>query len=106
MSDAFDTQADAILHFYRDLRPRFPLGEAISIMNPYKDPVAWDLASRFYRKFYADSRPRTYIFGINPGRFGGGVTGVPFTDPIRLADKCGIPNDLKRQAELSSQFGY
>ena len=75
-------------------------------MNPYKDPVAWKVASRFYEKFYADSRPRTYIFGINPGRFGGGVTGIPFTDPIRLAEKCGIPNDWKKQAELSSQFVY
>jgi hypothetical protein len=106
MSDTFETQSAAILHFYRHLRPRFALGEGISIMNPYKDPTAWDLAGRFYGKFYADSRPRTYIFGINPGRFGGGVTGIPFTDPIRLAEKCGIPNDLKRQAELSSQFVY
>ncbi len=106
MLTGFDTQAAAILHFYRQLQPRFALGEGISVMNPYKDSVAWDLASRFYEKFYGDSQPRTYIFGINPGRHGGGVTGVPFTDPIRLAEKCGIPNDLKRQAELSSQFVY
>jgi hypothetical protein len=100
------TQAAAILHFYRHLQPGFPLGEGISIMNPYKDPAAWEVAARFYEKFYADSRPRRYIFGINPGRFGGGVTGIPFTDPIRLAEKCGIPNDWKQQAELSSQFIY
>jgi Domain of unknown function (DUF4918) len=106
MSDTFETQSAAILYFCRNLRPRFPLGDGIEIMNPYKDPVAWEVASRFYEKFYADSRPRTYIFGINPGRFGGGVTGIPFTDPIRLAEKCGIPNDWKQQAELSSQFVY
>jgi Domain of unknown function (DUF4918) len=106
MLTGFDTQAAAILHFYRQLQPRFAIGEGISIMNPYNDSVAWDLATRFYEKFYGDSQPRTYIFGINPGRHGGGITGVPFTDPIRLAEKCGIPNDLKRQAELSSQFVY
>lgn len=106
MPATFETQSSAILHFCRNLRPRFPLGDGIEIMNPYKDPVAWEVASRFYEKFYADSRPRTYIFGINPGRFGGGVTGIPFTDPIRLAEKCGIPNDWKQQAELSSQFVY
>ncbi len=106
MSITFETQSDAILHFYRNLRPMFPLGDGIEIMNPYKNPAAWKLAGQFYGKFYSDSRPRRYIFGINPGRFGGGVTGIPFTDPIRLAEKCGIPNDLKRQAELSSQFVY
>jgi hypothetical protein len=100
------TQAAAILQFFGNLRPRFPLGDGISIMNPYKEPATWQLASRFYQKFYADTRPRDYIFGINPGRFGAGVTGVPFTDPIRMAEKCGISNDWKKQAELSSQFVY
>jgi hypothetical protein len=106
MSTRFKTQSEAILHFYRNLRPRFDMGEGISIMNPYKVEATFQLASRFYEKFYADSLPRTYIFGINPGRFGAGVTGVPFTDPIRMVEKCGIPNDWKKQAELSSQFVY
>jgi Domain of unknown function (DUF4918) len=106
MPTPFDTQSAAILDFYRHLRPSFRMGEGISIMNPYTVPATWELASRFYEKFYADSRPRTYIFGINPGRHGAGVTGVPFTDPIRMADKCGIPNDWRRQAELSSVFVY
>ena len=106
MPKNFDTQAEAILHFYRNLSPRFDMGEGISIMNPYKVPATFQLASRFYEKFYDDPQPRTYIFGINPGRFGAGVTGVPFTDPIRMTEKCGIPNDWKKQAELSSQFVY
>jgi hypothetical protein len=46
------------------------------------------------------------IFGINPGRFGAGVTGVAFTDPVALADWCGIDNDLPRRRELSSEFIY
>ena len=46
------------------------------------------------------------IIGINPGRFGGGVTGIPFTDPIRLEKSCGIANSLPRKAELSSLFIY
>jgi hypothetical protein len=100
------TQADAILHFYQHLKPGFEMGHGISIMNPYVEPATWSLASKFYNKFYADAKPRAYIFGINPGRFGAGVTGVPFTDPIRLAEKCGIPNEFKRKAELSSLFIY
>ena len=100
------TQAAAILQFYQSLRPDFKMPEGIAIMNPYLDKSAWPLTKTFYEKFYGDSRPRTYIFGINPGRFGAGVTGVPFTDPIRLQDKCGIPNQWKKKAELSSIFIY
>lgn len=100
------TQADAILAFYKGLKPRFALPTGISIMNPYKDAEAWAAASEFYRKYYDDTRPRWWIFGINPGRHGAGVTGVPFTDPIRLAERCGIANEWKKQAELSSLYVY
>ena len=31
------TQADAILHFYKQLDPKFDLGEGIEIMNPFQD---------------------------------------------------------------------
>ena len=82
------------------------MSDGISIMNPYKEPATWELATQFYRKFYGDDRPRSFIFGINPGRHGAGVTGVPFTDPIRLASECGIPNDMKKKAELSAEFVY
>ena len=100
------TQADAILEFYRQLRPTFQLPETIQIMNPFIDPRSWLLTELFYRKFYSDSNKRTLIFGINPGRFGGGITGIPFTDPIRLESACGIKNDFRKQAELSSIFIY
>jgi hypothetical protein len=106
MPASFDTQAGAILDFYKKLRPRFAVGDGIEIMNPYKEPATWELASRFYKKFYADPRPRAFIFGINPGRHGAGVTGVPFTDPLRLERECGIPNDMKKKAELSAEFVY
>lgn len=106
MPATFDTQADAILHFYKGLQPRFPLPEGIEIMNPYKDSGTWKLASLFYKKFYGDAHPRTFIFGINPGRFGAGITGVPFTDPQRLAEECGIPNEMKKSKELSAHFIY
>lgn len=106
MPASFDTQAGAILDFYKKLRPRFVLGDGIELMNPYKEPATWELASRFYEKFYSDQRPRAFIFGINPGRHGAGVTGVPFTDPVRLEKECGIPNDMQKKAELSAEFVY
>ena len=106
MPKTFTTQAAAILHFYRNLRPRFAMADGVSIMNPYKQPDTWAVATQFYEKYYSDSRERVFIFGINPGRHGAGLTGVPFTDPIRLEEKCGIANDWKKQAELSSLFVY
>ncbi|HEY4337878.1 MAG TPA: uracil-DNA glycosylase family protein [Puia sp.] len=98
--------AKAILDFYKALKPNFTMADGISIMNPYKNPATWAVATQFYEKFYGDDQPRVFIFGINPGRHGAGVTGVPFTDPLRLEEKCGIPNDWKKKAELSSQFIY
>jgi len=101
-----ETQADAILKFYRQLNPAFNLEEGIVIMNPFLNDDSWRIAELFYKKFYKDTHQRTFIFGINPGRFGGGITGIPFTDPIRLENECGIQNDFKKQAELSSIFIY
>lgn len=75
-------------------------------MNPYADPAAWKFTQAFYEKYYSDSGRRTLIIGINPGRFGGGITGVPFTDPLRLQEICGISNDLPKKQELSSNFIY
>ena len=45
-------------------------------MNPYKDASVMGYLRAFLDKFYDDDRPRTLIFGINPGRFGAGITGV------------------------------
>lgn len=100
------TQGTAILQFYKDLTPRFELGPGIEVMNPFQSKEAWNLAERFYQKFYHDSHLRIFIFGINPGRFGGGITGIPFTDPIRLENECGIQNDFRKLPELSSVFVY
>ncbi len=44
--------------------------------------------------------------GINPGRFGGGLTGISFTDPVALREYCKIDNNLGNRKELSSEFVY
>jgi hypothetical protein len=64
------------------------------------------VSSSFYREFYHDNRKRHLILGINPGRFGAGVTGIPFTDTKRLIDPCGIPYTGKVTHEPSSVFVY
>lgn len=100
------TQSYAILNFYKNLRPDFAVSKGVEIMNPFTDSGSWELTKTFYEKFYSDAHRRQFIFGINPGRFGGGVTGIPFTDPIRLENECGIKNDLAKKPELSSLFVY
>ncbi len=97
--------ANDILEFHRSLRPiKVPGG--INVLNPYRDTATLKLVQVFYRKYYSDHNPRTLLLGINPGRFGAGITGISFTDPIRLETECGIPNDLAKKAELSSDFIY
>lgn len=64
------------------------------------------IASIFYNKYYNDNKARHIILGINPGRFGGGLTGIPFTDPKRLVTECHINYEGKPTHEPSSVFVY
>jgi hypothetical protein len=98
--------AEKILQFQQSLKIKARLPEGVEVMNPYQDDIAVELCKQFYYKFYDDRNARTLILGINPGRFGGGITGVPFTDPIKLEVNCGIPNSLKKKVELSADFIY
>ena len=98
--------ADAILAFYQSLVPPKKLPKSVVTLNPYQSPEGWKTTETFYKKYYADQKDRHILFGINPGRFGCGVTGIPFTDPGLLESDCEIPNDLPKRAELSSGFIY
>ena len=99
------TFADRIIDFTRSLRPPpIALPSGFEWLYPYDNPETMRAMSAFYQKFYADNQVRTFIFGINPGRFGAGVTGVPFTDPVRLEKACGIQNGFQKKPELSSVF--
>lgn len=98
--------ADKILSFLKELQLDIPLPDDVKVMNPFKDEVAFETCTQFYKKFYTDNHKRHMIIGINPGRFGGGVTGIPFTDPIRLHNDCAIENSWVKKQELSSLFIY
>lgn len=95
-----------ILTFLKNLELNIELPSDVEVMNPFKNKDTFNLCNKFYNKFYNDKNPRHLILGINPGRFGGGVTGIPFTDPVRLQNICGIDNDLQKKQELSSVFIY
>lgn len=98
--------SDQILNFYQSLTPPAQLPKEVVTLNPYQTAKGWDSTVQFYKKYYADQHGRKMLFGINPGRFGGGITGVPFTDPIRLEEICGIANSFQQREELSAKFIY
>lgn len=100
------TQAKKILNFYNTLVVPTALPEGVEIMNPYTNKKAAGLARQFYDRYYSDTNQRELIVGINPGRFGGGITGIPFTDPLKLEVQCGIKNDFEKRTELSADFIY
>jgi hypothetical protein len=99
--------ADKIISFLTGLDYKGPLPEGISIMNPFRDnPQIIPVISQFYNKYYGDEKIRHIILGINPGRFGAGITGIPFTDTRRLAEKCGLSIPGIDTFETSSVFVY
>ncbi len=98
--------SDKILDFLFNLTIPVDLPADVEVMNPFTDEETKRVARQFYQKYYNDNIPRYCIIGINPGRFGGGVTGVPFTDPIRLKSECNIENNWPIRQELSSLFVY
>jgi Domain of unknown function (DUF4918) len=98
--------AENILSFIKKLHFPVTLPNDIEVMLPFDNPATMQACQLFYKKFYSDQQQRRMITGINPGRFGGGVTGIPFTDPIRLQNDCGIENDWAKKQELSSLYVY
>lgn len=100
------TYAKKILTFLGGLELDVTLPKGIEVMNPFTDSHIFGYCKKFYAKYYNTTQQRTLIVGINPGRFGGGLTGIPFTDPIKLENECGIENDLPKKAELSADFIY
>lgn len=105
---AAPTFGEQVLAFNAALRFDAPLPTGVEVMNPFLGSAcALAASAAFYRKYYADHQERRIILGINPGRFGAGITGVPFTDPKRLAEACGIHIAACAPAhEPSSVFVY
>jgi hypothetical protein len=94
-------------HFLKMLEHLPPLPDRVEWLLPFQtEPETAVVFRQFLNKFYEDHLPRTLILGINPGRFGGGITNVAFTDPVHLERACGILNNFPKREELSAQFVY
>jgi hypothetical protein len=101
------TFAQKIIKFNNNLGFNGELPEGIRVMNPFKENKhAAEISKKFYLKFYNDLNKRHLILGINPGRFGAGVTGIPFTDTKRLKEGCGFDFPGVSTHEPSATFIY
>jgi hypothetical protein len=99
------TLGNKIVDFYKSLQPP-PLPSGIDILYPQKNEEVINLVEIFFNKYYDDNKRRHLIFGINPGRFGAGTTGINFTAPKQLKQFCGIDHPFRSQTELSAEFIY
>lgn len=98
--------SDNLISFYKSLTPPKKLPAGIDILFPQKNGEVLELVSTFLKKFYSGKSKRRIILGINPGRFGAGITGINFTAPKQLRENCKINHPFKQSSELSAEFIY
>jgi hypothetical protein len=98
--------SEHLILYYRNMIPPAGLPPGIELLYPQANPVVMQVVETFYNKFFSDQGKRVIFLGINPGRFGAGVTGVNFTAPRQLSMHCGIGHPFKDQSELSAEFIY
>lgn len=100
------TFGDSAFKFLKNIKSDFKLPKGISCLLPFENPEVLKINKIFYSKYFNDQLNRKMILGINPGRFGAGITGISFTDPIKLEKILEIKNSFEKRAELSSDFIY
>jgi hypothetical protein len=100
------TFANLLLQFYQTLEPPLKLPKAVEVLHPQQSPEVMKLVEQFLFTFYNDQRQRRLMLGINPGRFGAGITGINFTAPRQLKNNCGIDHNMGNTSELSAEFIY
>lgn len=93
-----------LYNFFTKLSVSDAIPGKIEVLNPYINNEVLDINRKFFDEYYSDNNSRILLLGINPGRFGAGVTGLAFTDPVVLANSLGIDNSFQKKAELSATF--
>jgi hypothetical protein len=90
------TWAYNLMQFYTRLQP--PAGSLpndIEWLHPQQHAEVQKVLKQFLYTCYNDSQPRRLLLGINPGRFGSGITGINFTAPKQLTENCHIEHTFK-----------
>ncbi len=92
------------LRFIRNLEVPKNLPDDTEILHPHTKKGVLEGMEAFFQLYYNDNNKRVFLVGINPGRFGCGVTGIHFTDPELLRTSCRIKSSLEGKSELSALF--
>jgi len=100
-----NTWANHLFRFYTNLKPPDYLPVDIKWLYPQKREDVLEILGVFLQKYYSDDQERILLLGINPGRYGAGITGINFTAPKQLKEICGIENPFSG-TELSAEFIY
>ena len=100
------TFSKQLLDFYFNLPKDTPLPNGVETIYPFDNEETRSVMQTFFNKYYDDSRPRTYLIGINPGRLGSGITGIGFADAYHLEKYCDIPNSFDKRVEISAAFMF
>ena len=100
------TIASELIHFYRSLRIGCNLPKEVELLYPQANEKVMAVVSGFLHRYYEDQHPRQMIFGINPGRFGAGTTGINFTGPKQLTESLQMEHPFGKKSELSAEFIY
>jgi len=95
---------EMIERFLIELRMDGMLPKGIEILDPYTNHEVARVVHEMVTKYYVDASLRIAIWGINPGRFGAGITGLSFTDPWAVSNLLGIETTLVGRRELSAEF--
>jgi hypothetical protein len=106
MSNKIETFGNRAIDFLLGLEPDFKSPRGVEVLNPYKDAIVQSVVNKYYKKYYLNNDKRIFLFGINPGRLGSGITGISFTDPVNLLQDAKINHPFAMKGELSSQFIY
>ena len=60
--------------------------------------------AKYYERYVSEKPNKIVLCGLNPGRFGAGLTGVPFIDFKSLSEM--IPEVDRQETENSAQFFF
>jgi hypothetical protein len=95
--------ATKMIDFYAGLNLKLKKSKEVQVLNPFKEDDVMDACHWFHNSYYKKEGERIFLFGINPGRYGAGVTGIPFTDPIQI-EALGFKNEWQKRHELSAVY--
>jgi hypothetical protein len=93
-----------VAEFLTSLSVPVSLPQDVGVLQPYTDSEVCRVVRQMCQQFYQGGKPRLALWGINPGRFGAGLTGLSFTDPHAVRHCLQIESTIHGRREISAEF--